>query len=393
MIVRSQYLNTLKKYKDKPFVKVLTGLRRVGKSTILTMFADEIIKNGVNKDNVLLINLELPQFFNIKNYLDLTNYVETWAKGKKDKLYVMFDEIGRVLEWERVINAFHASKKYDIYITGSNADLLSSDLATFLAGRYIEIKIYPLSYKEFLMFHPKSSFNDYIVFGGMPHIAPFKLDYETSMKALRDSYNSAILQDVVRRYNIRNVSLLEKIISYIFANTSKTFSASSISRYLKSEKINATVDTIINYLKFCEDAFLINRVKRNDILGKEILKTEEKFFISDHGYREAMIGFNLKSIELILENIVYMELVRRGYDVYIGKVNNLEIDFVAYKANELKYFQVSYLMPTEETRKREFGVYEKIADNFPKYVISMDQINFSQNGIKHLNIIDFLLNE
>jgi predicted AAA+ superfamily ATPase len=393
MIVRSQYLNTLKKYKDKPFVKVLTGLRRVGKSTILTMFADEIIKNGVNKDNVLLINLELPQFFNIKNYLDLTNYVETWAKGKKDKLYVMFDEIGRVLDWERVINAFHASKKYDIYITGSNADLLSSDLITFLAGRYIEIKIYPLSYKEFLMFHPKSSFNDYIVFGGMPHIAPFKLDYETSMKALRDSYNSAILQDVVRRYNIRNVSLLEKIISYIFANTSKTFSASSISRYLKSEKINATVDTIINYLKFCEDAFLISRVKRNDILGKEILKTEEKFFISDHGYREAMIGFNLKSIELILENIVYMELVRRGYDVYIGKVNNLEIDFVAYKANELNYFQVSYLMPTEETRKREFGVYEKTADNFPKYVISMDQINFSQNGIKHLNIIDFLLNE
>lgn len=393
MIVRSQYLNTLKKYKDKPFVKVLTGLRRVGKSTILTMFADEIIKNGVNKDNVLLINLELPQFFNIKNYLDLTNYVETWAKWKKDKLYVMFDEIGRVLDWERVINAFHASKKYDIYITGSNADLLSSDLITFLAGRYIEIKIYPLSYKEFLMFHPKSSFNDYIVFGGMPHIAPFKLDYETSMKALRDSYNSAILQDVVRRYNIRNVSLLEKIISYIFANTSKTFSASSISRYLKSEKINATVDTIINYLKFCEDAFLISRVKRNDILGKEILKTEEKFFISDHGYREAMIGFNLKSIELILENIVYMELVRRGYDVYIGKVNNLEIDFVAYKANELNYFQVSYLMPTEETRKREFGVYEKTADNFPKYVISMDQINFSQNGIKHLNIIDFLLNE
>ncbi len=393
MIKREQYLKTLFNYKDKPFIKVLTGLRRVGKSTILEFYQEELILNGIKKENILIINLELPSFFSISDYLDLTNFIEDWSKNKKGNLYIMIDEIGRVKDWEKSVNALHASKKYDLYITGSNADLLSSDLATYLSGRYVALQVFPFSYEEFLKVHPHAAFKDYIVFGGMPHITPFKLDYETSMKILRDSYHSAILQDVVRRYNIRNVALLDKIILYIYANTSKTFSASSISKYLKSERVNVTVDTIINYLDYCEDAFLIKKVKRNDILGKSILKTEEKIFIADHGYREAIVGQNEKNIELILENIVYVELLRRGYEVYIGKVSNLEIDFVAYKENVPTYFQVTYLMSDEKTRQREFGVYNNIKDNYDKYVLSLDEIDFSENGIKHLNIIDFLLNK
>ena len=393
MVIRKRYLLELMKYKDKPFVKVLTGLRRVGKSTILNMFINTLIEEGVEENHILKINFELPQFFKIENYQQLTEYVMHWSSHKKGKLYLFLDEIGRIEKWEKAVNAFHAKGMYDIYITGSNADLLSSDLATFLAGRYIEILVYPFSYNEFLLLYEDASFKDYVIFGGMPLIAPFKLDYETSMRALKDSYHSAILQDVVRRYSIRNVSLLENILTYIFANTSKTFSGLSISKYLKSQNISVSADTVINYLNYVEEAFLIYKVKRNDFLSKEILKTEEKFFIADHGYREALVGDNMRSIELILENIVYTELKRRGYDVYIGKVQNNEIDFVAYKNNKPTYFQVCYLLANQTTIDREFGIYKKVLDNYKKYVISMDEINFSQDGIIHLNIVDFLKDE
>lgn len=390
MIKREKYLNELLNYKDKSFIKVITGLRRVGKSTILQQFSDELVSLNVSKSNILNLNFELPNTFDIVDYKNLTDFVLDWKQNKTGKLYLLLDEIGRVNMWEKAVNAFHTMKHFDIYITGSNADLLSSDLSTYLAGRYVEILVLPFSFKEFLLLYPNSTFNDYLLFGGIPSIETFNLNYQYSMNALRDTFKSAIYQDVLMRYGIRNNLALEKLITYIFSNTSKTFSALSISNYFKSENLKISVDSILSYLKNIEDAFLIYRVSRNDLEGKKILKTEEKYFICDHGIREAIVGGNLKSIELILENIVYLELIRRGYDVYIGKVGNLEIDFVAYKNNEPTYFQVSYLMSTEDTREREFSVYSKINDNHPKYVLSMDTINFSQNGIIHKNIEDFL---
>lgn len=278
---------------------------------------------------------------------------------------MFLDQIGRVSQWEKAINAFHAMNEFDIYITGSNADLFSNDLSTFLAGRYVEILVQPFSYKEFIELYPTSNFNDYIIFGGIPSISLFNLDYKYSMNVLRDSFNSAIYQDIINRYNIRNTYALEKLIYYIFENTSQTFSALSISRYFKSEKINISVDTILIYVKNIEDAFLIYRVPRNDLEGKRILKTEEKYFVADHGIREAIIGFNTSRIELILENIVFIELIRRGYDVYIGKVGDREVDFVAIKDNKPSYYQVSYLMENEGTRNREFASLKDIKDSYP----------------------------
>lgn len=391
MIRRSEYIDKFKKYKDKEFIKVLTGLRRVGKSTILDMFIDELVDSGVSGKNILKLNFELPNTFDILNFRDLTKVVETWKSGKVGKLYIFLDEISRVEDWERAVNAFHAMKEFDIYITGSNADLLSSDLATYLGGRFVEILVYPLSYKEFKKIHLNSTFNDYVVFGGIPSISTFDLNYDLSMNALRDSFNSAIYQDIIKRYNIRNSTVLDRLIKYIFTNTSNTFSALSISNYFKSERISVSVDTIISYLKNMEEAFLIYKVSRNDILGKRVLKTEEKYYIADHGLREAIVGGNMNNIELILENIVYTELIRRGYKVYIGKVGELEIDFIAMKNNVPTYYQVSYIMETEKTRNREFDVYNQVTDNYSKYVLSMDKVNFSRNGIIHKNIIDFLL--
>jgi predicted AAA+ superfamily ATPase len=390
MIEREKYINELLLYKNKPFIKVLTGLRRVGKSVLLDMYAEYLVNSGINKENVLKINFELPEFFNISDYSDLTDYVINWTKNKKDSLYLMLDEIGRVDNWEKAVNAFHSMNIFDIYITGSNADLLSSDLSTYLAGRYVEIPVYPLSYKEFTELYPNSKFNDYIIFGGMPSISVLELDYKLSMNVLRDGFRSAVFQDIVARHRIRNAFVLEKLILYVFQNTGKTFSALSISKYFKSQNIKISVDTVLNYLDIIEDSFLIYRVRRNDIIGKSILKTEEKYFVADHGMREAIIGGNQQSIELILENIVYTELLRRGYTVYIGKVKEFEVDFIAKKDNLLEYYQVCYLLESEKVREREFGVYNLILDNFPKYVISMDEINFSSNGTIHKNIVDFL---
>lgn len=391
MVKRDTYINILNGYKDKPFIKILTGLRRVGKSTLLNLYVDSLLSQGVPETHILKINFELPDSFEINNYKDLTNHVLSFSNNKKGVIYLLLDEISRVEHWEKAVNAFHAINQYDIYITGSNADMLSSELATYLAGRYIEILVHPFSYKEFKELNTAASFKDYLIFGGIPSISSFDLQYDFSMNALRDSFQSAILQDVVSRYKIRNSIILEKLVQYVFTNVGKTFSALSISKYFKSQQVGVSVDTILNYLKMIQDAFLIYKVSRNDLLGKSILKTEEKYYIADQGIREAISGDNIKVIEVILENIIYIELLRRGYSVYVGKVDDYEIDFVAYKGKERCYYQVSYILESETTRLREFGVLKKINDNYPKYVISMDQIDFSQDGIHHLNIESFLL--
>ncbi len=393
MIKRELYLVKMRAYQDKPFIKILTGLRRVGKSVLLDQYINELKNQGVQNDQILKLNFELPINFGITNYVELTKHVLDWSENKIFPLYLFLDEVGRIEDWEKAVNGFHAMSKFDIYITGSNADLLSSDLSTYLAGRFIEMLVHPLSYKEFTRFYLNSTFKDYILFGGIPSISLFQLDYEPSMNALRDSFRSAIFQDVVSRHSIRNPIILEKIIQYLFANASKTFSALSISNYFKSQRTSVSVDTILNYLKLLSDAFLIYKVMRHDIVGKNILKTEEKYYIADHGLREAIIGNNEASIELVLENIVFIELLRRGNQVYKGKINEFEIDFVAIKDGSKTYYQVCYLLESPSTRKREFRGLESIQDNYAKYIVSMDTINFSQNGIVHKNIIDFLLEE
>lgn len=391
VIQRETYINQLLLFKDKPFIKVLTGMRRVGKSTLIDLYISHLLTTGVTAHQILKINLELPQFFEIEDYRHLTKYVMDWSKDQQGPLYVFIDEVGRVTDWEKAVNGFHALNRFDLYITGSNADLLSSDLSTFLAGRYVEIQVMPLSFKEFKDVHAKSTFNDYLIFGGIPSIAPLNLHYESSMTVLRDSFRSAVLQDVISRHQLRQPVTLERLIQYIFSSTGKTFSALSISNYFKAQKMMISVDTILSYLSILEDAYLIYRIKRNDLIGKVILKTEEKYYIADHGFREAIAGNNASSIEMILENIVLIELKRRGFQVFIGKINDLEIDFVAKKENQIEYYQVSYLMSSQKTRSREFEVYYMLSDNYPKYVLSLDAFDFSKDGIIHKNIIDFLL--
>ena len=289
----------------------------------------------------------------------------------------------------------------DIYITGSNAKLLSGELATYLAGRYVEFIVYPFSFAEFLeLYHSvfpeetvQKSFQQYILYGGMPYLANIRYADEPSRQYLQDLFNSVQLKDIVKRNKIRDVDLLERIMAYVMANVGNTFSASSLAKSLKSEQRTVAPETILNYIRYCCDAYLFYQVKREEVQGKQILASNEKYYIADHGIREAVFGGNAKDINLTLENIVYLELLRRGYHVTVGKNQDKEIDFVCDKRGEKLYIQVTYLLASEETIQREFGVYDTVRDNFPKYVVSMDEFDMSRNGIKHRNIRDFLLDE
>ena len=289
----------------------------------------------------------------------------------------------------------------DIYITGSNAKLLSGELATYLAGRYVEFIVYPFSFAEFLeLYHSvfpeetvQKSFQQYILYGGMPYLANIRYADEPSRQYLQDLFNSVQLKDIVKRNKIRDVDLLERIMAYVMANVGNTFSASSLAKFLKSEQRTVAPETILNYIRYCCDAYLFYQVKREEVQGKQILASNEKYYIADHGIREAVFGGNAKDINLTLENIVYLELLRRGYHVTVGKNKDKEIDFVCDKRGEKLYIQVTYLLASEETIQREFGVYDTVRDNFPKYVLSMDEFDMSRNGIKHRNIRDYLLDE
>lgn len=289
----------------------------------------------------------------------------------------------------------------DIYITGSNAKLLSGELATYLAGRYVEFIVYPFSFAEFLeLYHSvfpeetvQKSFQQYILYGGMPYLANIRYADEPSRQYLQDLFNSVQLKDIVKRNKIRDVDLLERIMAYVMANVGNTFSASSLAKFLKSEQRTVAPETILNYIRYCCDAYLFYQVKREEVQGKQILASNEKYYIADHGIREAVFGGNAKDINLTLENIVYLELLRRGYHVTVGKNQDKEIEFVCDKRGEKLYIQVTYLLASEETIQREFGVYDTVRDNFPKYVVSMDEFDMSRNGIKHRNIRDFLLDE
>lgn len=395
-IFRNKYIEKIKKFIDKPIVKILTGMRRVGKSTILNIIKDQVLKD-VPDENKIYMNFESFEFFDIKDANALKEYLSEKLKDKEGKVYFFFDEIQLVKDWEKVINGLRVSHNCDIYITGSNSNLISGDLATLLAGRYVEFEIQPFTFDEFSEIYRSSNlsreelFQKFIKIGGMPGLKYFNLEEEVSQKYLNDIYNTVLVKDVLNYNKIRDVDIFNRILSFAMQNIGANFSASAIRNYLKSENRNISVDTVLNYLEYCNKAFVLKKVPRYDLGGKKLLKVDEKYYLTDHGFRQSMGFSNVKDIEKTLENIVYIELLSRGYNVKIGKVKDREIDFVAKKSEEISYFQIAYLMENEKTREREFGAYDLVTDNYPKYVLSMDKLDFSQRGIVHKNIIDFLL--
>ena len=399
MIKREMYMSRIRPFIGSDLIKVITGIRRSGKSVMMELIKKEIINSGVNPSQFISINFENLCYSHLQTARALHDEITARAESIDGKVYLFFDEIQEVKEWEKCINSLRISLDCDIYISGSNAKLLSSELSTYLGGRYVEFIIYPFSFAEFSELYYLSApdeimqnvFQKYLLFGGMPYLANLRFAEEPSKQYLQDLFTSVQLKDIVRRNKIRDVDLLERIIAYVMSNVGTTFSATSLTKFLKSEKRTVAPETILNYIKYCCDAYLIYQVKREDLQGKQILASNEKYYIADHGIREAVFGGNTKDINLILENIVYMELLRRGYKITVGKYGNKEIDFVCRKGGEKLYVQVAYLLASEETIEREFGAFYSIRDNFPKFVVSLDEFDFSRNGIIHKNIRDFLL--
>lgn len=398
MIIREKYLKKMIDSKDTEFIKVITGIRRSGKSTLLLMFKEYLLKNGVKKENIIHINFESGLYDNIKNYQDLYQYVK--EKIKNNKIYLLLDEVQNVDSWEKAINAFKVDFDIDIYITGSNAYLLSSELSTLLSGRYIEIKMYPLSFKEYLIFNKydennlEDKFNEYLKYGGLPAITLIKNNDELILSYLNDIYNAIVKKDIIDRNNIKDIALLENIIKYLFSNVGSPISSNKISDYLNSNKIvqKANHQTIDNYLSMLEKSYIIYKADRTDVKSKALLKTLGKYYVSDSGLRNIILGFRNINEGHFLENVVYLELLRRGYKVNIGKTSDYEIDFVAENTHTIKYYQVTQTLSDEQVKNRELRSLESISDNYEKIILSMDKsINNDYNGIKVKNIINWLL--
>lgn len=401
MIKRELYMRRIRPFIGTDLVKVMTGIRRCGKSVMLDLIKEELKESGISAAQFITFNFEDMRNANFCTASSLHDEVVRRASEISGKVYLFFDEIQEVTAWEKCINSLRIEMDCDIYITGSNARLLSGELATVLGGRYVEFTIYPFSYAEFMDLYkdifPDASnsavFQKYLTLGGMPYLANLRYAEEPGKQYLTDVYNSVVLNDVVKRNKIRDVDLLTRIVTYVIGNIGTTFAAASIAKFLKSERRTVATDTVLNYIQYCINAYLFYQVKRQDIQGKQIISTNEKYYMADHGLREAVFGGNMRDINLILENIIYMESLRRGYTITVGKSGTKEIDFICQKQDQKVYIQVTYLLASEETIQREFGIYDSIHDNFPKYVVSMDELDFSRNGIKHRNIKEFLLME
>ena len=399
MIKREMYMSRIRPFMGTDLIKVMTGIRRCGKSVMLELIKEELKETGISPAQFISINFEDMNYEYLKTAKALHEEITKLASSIDGKVYLFFDEIQEVKDWEKCINSFRVSLDCDIYVTGSNARLLSGELATYLGGRYVEFVIYPFSFSEFMELYKtiapeepiQKCFQKYLITGGMPYLANIMYSLVPARQYLKDLFNSVQLKDILKRKKIRDVDLLERIIAYTMANIGTTFSATSLSKFLKNEQRSVASETILNYIKYCCEAYLFYQVKREDLQGKQILSSNEKYYIADHGIREAVFGGNMKDINLILENIVYLELLRRGYSVNVGRYGDKEIDFVCHKQDEKLYVQVTYLLASEETVQREFGIYDNIRDNFPKYVVSLDEFDMSRNGIKHCNIRDFLL--
>lgn len=397
---RDLYLNELLKFKNKNIIKVITGIRRCGKSSLLKLFRNHLIDIGVEEKNIIFINFESMAYDFIDDYKKLNSYIkEKIVLDKKN--YILLDEVQLVEKWEKTVNSLLVDYDVDIYVTGSNAYLLSSELSTLLSGRYIEIKMTTLSFKEFIQFHEFSEeeskeeiFSLYLKYGGFPSVADLGMNQEIVNSFLEGVYNTVILKDVIQRNSVKDVSLLENIFKFITQNIGSIFSPRSISNTINSEGRKTTSETIDNYLSMLQNAFIIHQIKRYDIKGKQILKTLGKYYISDIGIRNAVLGYRDIDFGHILENVVYLELIRRKYNVYIGKVGEYEVDFIAEKQDDKKYYQVTLSLNSDEVIERENRPLLLIDDNYEKIIISKDK-NFvkDSNGIKYINIIDFLLEE
>lgn len=401
-IKRDYYLKELIDRIDNGLIKIITGIRRCGKSVILTQIMDELKDNGIKEEQIIYINFELKNYSNIKNDDDLYVYIK--EKINKDiKYYLFFDEIQNVLYWEKAINSFKAEykDKVSIFITGSNSDLLSGELATHLAGRYVSFKVFPFTFKEVCELKGKKNkdiyalekdFNEYIKWGGLPQ--RFILTSEEQIKTyLMDVYDSIVVKDIIDRFGIKDLDLFNRIVEYIVTTPSQIFSAENLVKYFMADDRGVTKNTLYNYLEYMVLAMLINKAERYDIRGKRILNGKYKYYLTDLGLGQVMNTNKRPQMGAYLENIVYNELLSRGYDVKVGSLENSEIDFIATRFDEKIYIQVTFILADESIIKREFGAFAGIDDNYPKYVISTDKFNMSQNGIIHMNIIDWLLKD
>lgn len=400
-INRDHYIDRIRPFINTDIIKVLIGMRRSGKSVLMELLKDHLLSRGVMESHMLSYTFESFQTMEYRTAESLYERIRSEITSRNERFYLFFDEIQEVRDWEKLINSLRVDLDVDIYITGSNASLLSGELATYLAGRYVQIPVYPFSFKEFtqqvahlkLSYDEEELFTRYVRLGGMPFLGNLALEEGPAIQYLRDLYGSVLLKDVIERNMIRDAALLERILIYLISNIGRTFSAKSISDYLKSEHRRVAPETVYTYIKACEQACLLHRVSRLDLVGKKLLKTQEKLFITDHGLRQAVYGRNEQDIDQLLENIIYMELLRRGYKVSIGKYQDKEIDFIVERGNQRAYYQVCYLLASEDVIKREFSVLEQIGDNYPKYVLSLDQFDFSRNGIIHRTIREFLLED
>lgn len=403
MVERKLYLDKIKSFVDVDLIKIITGIRRCGKSYFFKLIINFLIENGVNEDNILLIDLELPKFNHIKTREQLDEIVLEFLEEHHDKTYLFFDEIQNVSQWEISINGYFKLSNVDIYITGSNSKLLSKELATFLTGRYISIEMYPFSFNEFIDFKEELNqkaffenefntdienyFEEYISYGGLPVTIDTKNHKEITLK---DLYSSILLHDIVERYEIRNIGLFSRITKFILENIGNLISAHLIYTYLKHEKINITKSTIYNYLEYLQNAYILSKITREDLIGKKEINGSEKFYIMDQGFYKSQLEEKQLNIGRILENIIYLELLRNDCKVTVGTINNYEIDFVCKKDNKKFYIQVAYHLYDEKTIDREFRPLKQVDDNYPKYVLTMDRQDYSRDGIVHMNIIKFL---
>lgn len=399
LIPRETYLKKIRKLINQEEIKVIMGVRRCGKTTLLKLIISELKENGVNDENIIHINFESSKYDEIKNYKDLNEYIFKKTETIKGKVYLFFDEIQMVDEWEKSINAYRIDLDSDIYITGSNSKLLSGELSTLLSGRYRQIIVYPFSYKEILQYLKTQQltyksemdvFEKYLTYGGFPNVLKYDLDDKEGY--LDDIYNSIVIKDVISKNKIKNVDFLERFLKFIISHIGKTFSSRSISKYLKSDNVSLSPLTINNYLNYAIKAFILIKIPREDIKEKKLLTVNEKYYVVDLGFYHIQRGINT-NMGQVLENIVLLELLQRGYEITVGKIKDLEVNFVCKKPNETVYIQVAQTVANEETLKRELKPLKLINDNYKKYLLTLDVLNYSNEGIIHENIIEFLKKE
>ena len=398
MIFRENYVKNIMAFTDTPFVKVLTGVRRCGKSTIMQMIMDELRKRGVSEGRIVSYRFDSMEYEGM-TAKQLYEMIKT-KLSDTEKTYIFLDEVQEISSWEKAINSINTDFNVDIYVTGSNSRMMSSEISTYLTGRYVTFRIFTLSFEEYLTFKKQygevedihKELVNYIKYGGFPaiHLREYPLD--NAYTIVRDIYNSTIFSDIVRRNQIRKIDQLERVVKFVFDNVGKTFSAKSISDYIKSEHRTIDNETVYNYLEKLESAYILYRCSRYDVRGKELLKTQEKFYLADSSFKYSVLGYNDRSFAAMLENVVCLELLRRGYDVCIGKTPNGEIDFIATRQNDKLYIQITKEIKSEKTEKREYDRLLEIGDNYPKYLLTTDDFaGGNYQGIKTMHVADFLL--